>query len=195
MAAVLPPEWARAAPRPWQSFEDPRRQPASSSSLSHDLRASVPIDVVLPADCEWHQLPDTPGAAAAAKRPAGFSKKPPGPAAPDVSSRRAARRARDARAIARTAMQSGEAAPDAGSDAVWEARKQRIHSLLARLPLSNRHAGSAAAAAAGEEAPPQLEEVRARFKLTAALLGVPAEVVAQGSSAGATASSGSGLAF
>ena len=123
------PAWAAAAPRPWRSFER-SFEPASYAAPSpvDDLRASLPIDVLVPADCAWHQLPDSPLAKPAQlvqKRGAGVT---------DVAARRAARRARDSRAAAASAYaqatSDGGGAADAGSDALWAARKERIRALL-----------------------------------------------------------------
>ena len=123
------PAWAAAAPRPWQSFG--RSFEATSYaplSATDDLRASLPIDVLVPADCAWHQLPDSPHI-----KPSAFVQKR-GANVTDVASRRAARRARDSRTAAAAALNhattDGDKAADAGSDATWAARKERIRALL-----------------------------------------------------------------
>ena len=69
------PDWAREAPPVWKfqtiqpqvngrrGFEPSpleREESSNSMSKSMDLRASIPIDVTLPMDSQWHTLPDTP---------------------------------------------------------------------------------------------------------------------------------------
>ena len=130
-----PPAWASVAPRPWKSLEDvhdlSQSLPLAEQTLPPNvaLHQSIPIDVHVPADGEWHRLPEM-----IENQGTRAFEKATGPSS--VSSRRATRKARDNRKIMaqKTAEQVAEeraAVADAGSDALWTARKERIRALLA----------------------------------------------------------------
>ena len=135
------PEWARRCQVPWSSWDarTPLEQYATQT-ISHQAQLAetpVPIDVnplTVPCDGNWHHLANAPPAVPAARPKARVS-------ASDsfinsVSARRAARRERDRREAFRTdeaARARGEQVDGSvvGSEAVWAARKERLHSLIA----------------------------------------------------------------
>ena len=138
--ATATPDWAAAAPVPWQS-----RSWELSRSLP--LSSAPPIDVTVPIDNEWHRLPVRPAKGAAAStaeaQGGGLKSAKPGSAMSEVAARRAARRARESRNAAKRDLAStlgsdggggtlgGHEHQPVGADAVWTARKERIQGLLA----------------------------------------------------------------
>ena len=89
------PTWARSVPRPWRSFEAPRGTahiPPAQQTVTFDLSALIPVDVTVPADTQWHQLPD-PSPRTAQPAAASYSlehrKRTEVPGGQEVSSRRA----------------------------------------------------------------------------------------------------------
>jgi hypothetical protein len=155
MPSATIPSWAAPVPSPWLSWDAnvAARADKSERAVAQTLSASLtsptlkpaltkPIAVGVPADCEWHRLPDHVRLGgeethAARSTRARWDASDPSPAGSSTaSSRRAARLAREAarsqQAQTARAVEQRQLREPHGPDAVWAARKERIIELISQ---------------------------------------------------------------